>query len=74
MKQLTFMIIALCLIVGSASAITWTASSGCYTASVSGDNLYMWNATGNTSFTIPANATNVWYTIVGAGASGGAGS
>jgi PKD repeat protein len=71
MKAYLFVIIALLLMAGPVQAITWTDANGCWTATNGQYIVVKWNATGNSSFTIPTGVNNIWYTVVGGGASGG---
>jgi PKD repeat protein len=68
---LALFLILITLIIIPVSAITWIPTNGCWTA-INGNNTYiMWNATGNTTWNIPAGVTTVEYLVVGGGGSGG---
>jgi PKD repeat protein len=76
MKSHSFIIITVLLLaclVGSVSAVTWTSSNGCWTATNGSTYLVMWNATGSKTFTAPPTTFPVSYLIIAGGASGGSG-
>jgi len=66
-------ILGIFLLVGTASAVTWTDAGGCWTATDGSDILVMFNSTGTKYFTIPSGVTSIKYLVV-AGAGGGGGS
>ena len=78
MKPTNIFIGLLCLIflVSSVSAVTWTASGSCWTATNGANTLMMWNATGTNYVQIPAGVTSIWILAIagGGGASSGGGS
>jgi PKD repeat protein len=72
MRQI-LIILGMLLLVGNVSAVVWTNSSGCWTAtSADGKNLVMWNATGNFTWVVPVS-TPIEVLIIAGGASGGVG-
>ena len=71
-KRIVLLVIAIAFLVNTVSAITWTSANGCWTATDGADTIVMWNATVNSTWTIPNFITNVQYLVV-AGGGGGAG-
>jgi PKD repeat protein len=71
MKKL-LILLGILLLVGTASAVTWTSASGCWTATDGAYNLTKWNATGSSTWTIPVGVTQVEYLLVAGGGGGGA--
>jgi len=67
------LIVFLLLLVSGVGAVTWTSASGCWTATDGTDSLVMWNASGSSSYTIPADIVSVKYLIVAGGGGGGGG-
>jgi len=72
MKYLA-LVVGVMLLICSASALTWTSTSGCWTATDGTYNFTKWNATGNTTWTIPTGVNTVDYFIIGGGAAGSPG-
>lgn len=71
-RILILLFLTVCL-VSTVSATTWVSSGGCWTAIVDGYNVTMWNATGNSSWTVPTGVTSAWVFVVGGGGAGGGG-
>lgn len=71
MRKILLVILALLFFIGSVSALTWTSAGGCWTAINGNYNLTMWNATGLSTWTVPAGISPVQYLVV-AGGGGGA--
>ena len=62
MKKL-LILLGILLLVGTASAVTWTSASGCWTATDGSYSLVMWNATGSTTWLAPAGVASVEFRI-----------
>jgi len=71
MKKL-LILLGILLLVGTASAVTWTSASGCWTATDGAYSLVKWNATGTSTWITPGGVSSVEYLVVGGGG-GGAG-
>ena len=68
-----FLGLLLCLfLIGTASAVTWVSANGCWTATDGSYNLVKWNATGVSTWTVPATSLNVEYLVIGGGGGGAA--
>jgi PKD repeat protein len=52
---------------------TWTAASGCWTATDGTYNYVLWNASGNSTWTVPANVNSIDVTSMIGGGGGGLG-
>ena len=73
MRRLIPLFVALLFLVAVAGATTWSAASGCWTASDGLYSLVMWNNTTTTTayYTLPANITSIQYLVISGGGAGG---
>ncbi len=71
--HLILLLVALCLLIGGASAVSWTSANGCWTATDGDYTIVMWNQTGNHSWPVPEGVNEVEDLVVGGGGAGGAG-
>lgn len=72
-KLLILILILSLLLVGSASALTWSSAAGCWTATNATHKWVMWNATGTTSYKIETGVTSLRILTIGGGGSAGSG-
>lgn len=72
MKKIFFLCLIILLFVFCPvqAVIPWVSSNGCWTYSISGESLVMWNDTIDQTFTIPPGVISLQYEVVGSGGSG----